>query len=122
MYIHFQIVAQAVLSLGKILIRRNLPADQFRSQQILSISGNPTVILNPNLSGELPCETLSLETITRWILCEYTYKLLTLTRENGVENYCNLSIYLHIYCKNVEIDNLNELHCTCTCVHVHQEI
>ena len=76
MYIHFQIVAQAVLSLGKILIRRNLPADQFRSQQILSISGNPTVILNPNLSGELPCETLSLETITRWILCEYTYKLL----------------------------------------------
>lgn len=50
--------------------RRNLPADQMRGQQTLSLSGNPMNMLNPDLSGELPCETLSLAAIVRWILCE----------------------------------------------------
>ena len=67
-----QIIAQAVMSLGKILVRRNLPADELRAQQVLSIAGNPMTILSPSLSGELPCETLSFESIIRWIHCECT--------------------------------------------------
>ncbi|XP_003382558.1 PREDICTED: nck-associated protein 1-like [Amphimedon queenslandica] len=63
-----KIVAQAVLSLYKVFVRRNLPADQMRQQQVLNLSGNPNTFLAPNLSGELPCETLSLESMTKWIL------------------------------------------------------
>ena len=59
-----------MLSLGKVLVRRNLAADQLRAQQVLSIAGNPSAVLNPNLSGELPCETLSIDLIIRWILCK----------------------------------------------------
>ena len=54
-------------------LRRNLPADQLRQQQVLNLSGSPLSVLNPNLSGELPCETLSLEAMTRWILCKNNF-------------------------------------------------
>jgi NCK-associated protein 1 len=63
-----KIIAQATLSLYKVFFRRNLPADQLRQQQVLNLSGSPQTILTPNLSGELPCETLSLELMTKWIL------------------------------------------------------
>ena len=50
--------------------RRNLPAEQLRTQNVLSVSANPQMMLSPTLSNELPCEFLSLETMHRWILCE----------------------------------------------------
>lgn len=62
-------------------LRRNLPADQLRQQQILNLSGAPQNILGPNLSGELPCETLSLESMTKWILCKPIFLLLFVFQE-----------------------------------------
>ena len=59
------------MSLPKVYIARNLTADQLRKQNILSISNTPGTMLQPTLSGELPCEFLSLETMHRWILCEW---------------------------------------------------
>ena len=58
------------MSLPKVYISRNLTADQLRKQNVLSISNTPAIMLQPTLSGELPCEFLSLETMHRWILCE----------------------------------------------------
>ena len=40
------------------------------AQGQLSASANPSLMLQPMLSNELPCELLSLETMHRWILCE----------------------------------------------------
>ncbi len=65
-----QVVLQALMSLPKIYLNRNLPADQLRKQNVLSLSQAPQLMLQPTLSGNLPCEFLSLETIHRWILCE----------------------------------------------------
>ncbi len=59
------------MSLPKIYLNRNLPADQLRKQNVLSLSQAPQLMLQPTLSGNLPCEFLSLETIHRWILCEW---------------------------------------------------
>lgn len=61
---------QAVMSLPKVYISRNLPADQLRKQNVLSLSQTPQLMLQPTLSGQLPCEFLSLEAMHRWILCE----------------------------------------------------
>ena len=64
-------IVQAVMSLPKVYISRNLPADQLRKQNVLSLSQTPQLMLQPTLSGQLPCEFLSLEAMHRWILCEY---------------------------------------------------
>ena len=68
--LRFQVILQAVMSLPKVYISRNLTADQLRKQNVLTISSTPATMLQPTLSGELPCEFLSLETMHRWILCE----------------------------------------------------
>jgi NCK-associated protein 1 len=39
-----------------------------RAQQVLSISHAPNLMLQPNISNEIPCEFLSLERMNRWIL------------------------------------------------------
>ena len=65
-----QVIVQAVMSLPKVYISRNLPADQLRKQNVLSLSQTPQLMLQPTLSGQLPCEFLSLEAMHRWILCE----------------------------------------------------
>ena len=65
-----QVIVSAVMSLRGVYHRRHLPADQLRSQGVLSLSQNPQLMLQPVLSNELPCEILSLETVHRWILCE----------------------------------------------------
>ena len=76
---HDQVILQAVMSLPKIYMSRNLTADQLRKQNVLSISGNPQTMLSPTISGELPCEFLSLEIMQRWILCtaNCTQRMLT---------------------------------------------
>lgn len=63
-------IVQAVMSLPKVYISRNLPADQLRKQNVLSLSQMPQLMVQPTLSGQLPCEFLSLEAMHRWILCE----------------------------------------------------
>lgn len=68
-----QIILQAVMSLSKVYVSRNLTADQLRKQNVLSISSMPQAMLTPTLSGELPCEFLSLESMHRWILCKYIH-------------------------------------------------
>lgn len=65
-----QVIVQAVMSLPKVYISRNLPADQLRKQNVLSLSQTPQLMLQPTLSGQLPCEFVSLEAMHRWILCK----------------------------------------------------
>jgi len=66
-----KVILHALMSLPKVFVRRHLPAEQLRSQAILSISKHPQLMLQPTLSTELPCEFLSLETIHRWILLSF---------------------------------------------------
>lgn len=41
----------------------------FRSDQKLSLVGNPGQLLKPSQTETMSCEYLSLDTIERWIIC-----------------------------------------------------
>lgn len=86
--IYIQVVLQALMSLPRVYISRNLPADQLRKQNVLSLSQAPQLMLLPTLSSNLPCEFLSLETVHRWILCK-------LFRECGWNVFSTCEKYSH---------------------------
>ena len=72
-----KVILQALMSLPRVYMARNLPAEQLRSNNTHSLAANPQVMLQPTLSAHLPCELLSLETMHRWILCEQRPLLVT---------------------------------------------
>nr|WEL12754.1 NCK-associated protein 1 [Halisarca dujardinii] len=61
-------ISRALVSLTKLYLRRNQPAEQMRAQQVLSVSHSPNLMLQPSVSNEMAGEFLSLERINRWIL------------------------------------------------------
>ncbi|XP_041454886.1 nck-associated protein 1-like isoform X2 [Lytechinus variegatus] len=61
-------VASALFSLLHLYPRRNLTAEQWRSQEMLSLVAKPNVLLNPAQSETMRCEYLSLDTLERWII------------------------------------------------------
>ncbi|XP_066287514.1 nck-associated protein 1-like isoform X4 [Branchiostoma lanceolatum] len=65
---HSKLVACALLSLHQVYPRRNLPAEQWRQAQMLSLVSAPGQMLNPAQSETMPCEYLSVETMEKWII------------------------------------------------------
>uniref|UniRef100_A0A7M5XEU7 Nck-associated protein 1-like n=1 Tax=Clytia hemisphaerica TaxID=252671 RepID=A0A7M5XEU7_9CNID len=69
---HAQRVGIALSSLNLLYKRRHLGGEQMRQAQILSLTSMPQQMLSPALSETVPCEYLSMETMTKWILFAYT--------------------------------------------------
>uniref|UniRef100_A0A8C8RPF9 NCK associated protein 1 like n=1 Tax=Pelusios castaneus TaxID=367368 RepID=A0A8C8RPF9_9SAUR len=65
---HTKAVTSALLSLHFLFARRNQSAEQWRSNQLLSLISNAAAMLSPASSDVMACEYLSLEVIERWIL------------------------------------------------------
>ncbi|XP_077428322.1 nck-associated protein 1-like isoform X1 [Vanacampus margaritifer] len=65
---HTKSVTAALLSLRMIYPRRNLPAEQWRSAQLLSLLSASTTMLEPACCNTMACEYLSLEVMERWII------------------------------------------------------
>ncbi|KAJ0068539.1 hypothetical protein NL108_008892 [Boleophthalmus pectinirostris] len=65
---HTRSVTSALLSLGVLYPRRNLPAEQWRSAQLLSLLSAPAAMLDPACCDTMACEYLSLEVMERWII------------------------------------------------------
>lgn len=65
---HSKLLFSALVSLYPIFIPRNVTADQWRSEQKLSLVGNPAALLKPIHSERISCEYLSLDTMERWIV------------------------------------------------------
>ncbi|KAJ8378284.1 hypothetical protein AAFF_G00244190 [Aldrovandia affinis] len=65
---HTKSVTEAVLSLQLVYPRRNLPAEQWRSAQLLSLLSSPATMLTPACCDTIPCEYLSMEVMERWII------------------------------------------------------
>uniref|UniRef100_A0AAR2IKF1 NCK associated protein 1 like n=1 Tax=Pygocentrus nattereri TaxID=42514 RepID=A0AAR2IKF1_PYGNA len=61
-------VTEALLSLQQVYPRRNLPAEQWRSVQLLSLLGTPTNLLSPASCDTMACEYLPIEVMERWII------------------------------------------------------
>uniref|UniRef100_A0A3B4DIY9 NCK associated protein 1 like n=1 Tax=Pygocentrus nattereri TaxID=42514 RepID=A0A3B4DIY9_PYGNA len=65
---HTKAVTEALLSLQQVYPRRNLPAEQWRSVQLLSLLGTPTNLLSPASCDTMACEYLPIEVMERWII------------------------------------------------------
>ncbi|XP_039602736.1 nck-associated protein 1-like isoform X1 [Polypterus senegalus] len=65
---HTKAVTEALLSLQQIYPRRNLPAEQWRNAQMLSLLSSAPTMLNPATCDTMLCEYLSMETMERWII------------------------------------------------------
>ncbi|KAG7478250.1 hypothetical protein MATL_G00077920 [Megalops atlanticus] len=65
---HTKSVTEAVLSLQMVYPRRNLPAEQWRSAQLLSLLSTPANMLSPACCDTIPCEYLPTEVMERWII------------------------------------------------------
>ncbi|XP_041638918.1 nck-associated protein 1-like [Cheilinus undulatus] len=64
---HTRSVTTALLSLKMVYPRRNLPAEQWRSAQLLSLLSAPAAMLDPACCDTIACEYLSMEVMERWI-------------------------------------------------------
>lgn len=64
---HSKLLYQALMSLHKIFTMRNLPADEWRKSQILSLVATPAAILNPAQTDVIQCEYLSLDAMERYL-------------------------------------------------------
>uniref|UniRef100_A0A3Q2X9E3 NCK associated protein 1 like n=1 Tax=Hippocampus comes TaxID=109280 RepID=A0A3Q2X9E3_HIPCM len=65
---HTKSVTAALLSLRMIYPRRNLPVEQWRSAQLLSLLNASATMLDPACCDTMACEYLSLDVIERWIV------------------------------------------------------
>ncbi|XP_068027397.1 LOW QUALITY PROTEIN: nck-associated protein 1-like, partial [Melanerpes formicivorus] len=65
---HTEALSAALLSLRHLFARRNLGAEQWQCQQLLSLLGTAGTMLSPATSDTVACEYLSLEVMERWIL------------------------------------------------------
>ncbi|KAK7915561.1 hypothetical protein WMY93_011322 [Mugilogobius chulae] len=65
---HTRSVTTALLSLGSVYPRRNLPAEQWRSAQLLSLLSAPATMLDSTCCDTMACEYLSIEVMERWII------------------------------------------------------
>ncbi|XP_077386891.1 nck-associated protein 1-like isoform X2 [Festucalex cinctus] len=65
---HTKSVTTALLSLRMIYPRRNLPVEQWRSAQLLSLLNASATMLEPACCDTMACEYLSLEVMERWII------------------------------------------------------
>lgn len=65
---HARLLSQAISSLFPVFIPRNVTADKWRSEQKLTLVGNPALLLKPVLSDKMSCEYLSMETMEKWIV------------------------------------------------------
>uniref|UniRef100_A0A671YR64 NCK associated protein 1 like n=1 Tax=Sparus aurata TaxID=8175 RepID=A0A671YR64_SPAAU len=65
---HTRSVTSALLSLRMVYPRRNLPAEQWRSAQLLSLLSAPAAMLDPACCNTMACEYLSMEVMERWII------------------------------------------------------
>ncbi|RWS27679.1 membrane-associated protein Hem-like protein, partial [Leptotrombidium deliense] len=65
---HGKLLYQALLSLHQIFSMRNLPAEEWRKSQILSLVATPAQILTPFQTDVIQCEYLSLDAMERYII------------------------------------------------------
>lgn len=66
--LHQKLLINALMSLHHMFPGRNVTAENWRSEQKLSLVGNPSQILKAAETNTMSCEYLSLESMERWII------------------------------------------------------
>uniref|UniRef100_A0A8C8A031 NCK associated protein 1 like n=1 Tax=Oryzias sinensis TaxID=183150 RepID=A0A8C8A031_9TELE len=65
---HTRSVTAALISLNMVYPRRNLPPEQWRKAQLLSLLSVPAAMMEPACCDTMTCEYLSMEVMERWII------------------------------------------------------
>lgn len=65
---HSRLLSQALNSLIPVFAPRNVTADKWRSEQKLTLVGNPALLLKPVISDRMSCEYLSMDTMEKWVV------------------------------------------------------
>ncbi|CAB1353250.1 unnamed protein product [Coregonus sp. 'balchen'] len=104
-------VTEALLSLQMLYPRRNLPAEQWRSAQLLSLLSTPAAMLDPACcdSGSLhmTCEYLSLEVMERWILLGYLLCHSSLNTNQSSQELWKMALRSGLYLTIVRDETIN---------------
>lgn len=89
---HTKLVTDALLSLCTVYPRRNLPADQWRAVQLLSLISAPATMINPAQSDTMPCEYLSLDSMEKWIVFGFLLCHSTLNTDQNAQMLWKLAL------------------------------
>lgn len=65
---HAKLLFTSLMSLWPVYLTHNISADKWRSDQKLSLVGNPGQLLKPSQTDTMSCEYLALESMERWII------------------------------------------------------
>jgi NCK-associated protein 1 len=65
---HSKLLLPALCSIHHFFIMRNLPTDEWRKSQILSLVGNPAHLLTPTITDSIQCEYLSNDSMEKYIV------------------------------------------------------
>ncbi|XP_071438650.1 membrane-associated protein Hem isoform X2 [Hetaerina americana] len=80
---HNKLLQSALNSLWPVYSSRNLSAEKWRSDQKLSLVGNPGQLLKPLQTDTMSCEYLSLEVMERWIVFGFMLNHQALAQETA---------------------------------------
>ncbi|XP_046405356.1 membrane-associated protein Hem isoform X2 [Ischnura elegans] len=80
---HNKLLQSALNSLWSVYTSRNLSAEKWRSDQKLSLVGNPGQLLKPVQTDTMSCEYLSLEVMERWIVFGFMLNHQALVQETA---------------------------------------
>uniref|UniRef100_A0A3B5B3D4 NCK associated protein 1 like n=1 Tax=Stegastes partitus TaxID=144197 RepID=A0A3B5B3D4_9TELE len=94
---HTRSVTTALLSLRLVYPRRNLPAEQWRSAQLLSLLVAPAAMLDPACCDTMACEYLSMEVMERWIIIGFLLCHSSLNSNQTSQDLWKMALRNNIY-------------------------
>uniref|UniRef100_A0A8C7H424 NCK associated protein 1 like n=1 Tax=Oncorhynchus kisutch TaxID=8019 RepID=A0A8C7H424_ONCKI len=104
---HTKGVTEALLSLQMLYPRRNLPAEQWRSAQLLSLLSAPASMLDPACCDTMACEYLSLEVMERWILLGYLLCHSSLNTNQSSQELWKMALRSGLYLTIIRDETIN---------------
>nr|XP_019952062.1 PREDICTED: nck-associated protein 1-like isoform X1 [Paralichthys olivaceus] len=94
---HTRSVTAALLSLKNVYPRRNLPAEQWRSAQLLSLLSAPATMLESACCDTIACEYLSMETMERWLIIGFLLCHSSLNSNQGSQELWKMALRSGLY-------------------------
>ncbi|KAL0977917.1 hypothetical protein UPYG_G00163190 [Umbra pygmaea] len=104
---HTKAVTEALLSLQMLYPRRNLPAEQWRGAQLLSILSAPAAMLDPTPCDTMACEYLSVEVMERWILLGFLLCHSSLNTNQSSQDLWKMALRSGLYVTIVRDEIIN---------------
>lgn len=104
---HTRSVTTALLSLKMVYPRRNLPAEQWRSAQLLSLLSVPANMLDPACCDTMACEYLSMEVMERWIIIGFLLCHSSLNTHQASQELWKMALRSGLYLTLTRDETLN---------------